>query len=145
MSDLLHNNILICAMTSWLVAQVVKTLVHWRVHRRFDIRRLISNGGMPSAHTAFVVSLAIMVAVQEGLGSTAFALAFGFAAIVINDAVGVRYETGKQGKLINKILQQVLVEGKPLSDDTLKELIGHTPTEAFFGGIIGILVPLFFR
>ncbi len=108
MSDLLHNNILICAMTSWLVAQVVKTLVHWRVHRRFDIRRLISNGGMPSAHTAFVVSLAIMVAVQEGLGSTAFALAFGFAAIVINDAVGVRYETGKQGKLINKILQQVL-------------------------------------
>lgn len=145
MADLLGNSILMCAMTAWLVAQVIKTLVYWRVNRSLNIRRLISNGGMPSAHTAFVVALTIMVAFREGFGSTAFALAFGFAAIVINDAVGVRYETGKQGKLINKILQQVLVEGKPLSDDTLKELIGHTPTEAFFGGVIGILVPLFFR
>lgn len=145
MAELLGNSILMCALTAWLVAQVIKTLVYWRVNHSFNIRRLISNGGMPSAHTAFVVALAIMVAFREGLGSTAFALAFGFAVVVINDAVGVRYETGKQGKLINKILQQVLVEGKPLSDDTLKELIGHTPTEAFFGGIIGILVPLFFR
>ncbi len=145
MAELLGNGILMCAVTAWLLAQVIKTLVYWRVNRRFNARILISNGGMPSAHTAFVVALTIMVAFREGLGSTAFALSFGFAVVVITDAVGVRYETGKQGKLINKIIQQVLVEGKPLTDDTLKELIGHTPTEAFFGGIIGILMSLFFR
>lgn len=145
MGELLNNGILMCAMTAWLVAQVIKTLVYWRVNRWFNARILFSNGGMPSAHTAFVVALTIMVAFREGLGSTAFALAFGFAVVVIVDAVGVRYETGRQGEVINKIIQQVLVEGRPLTDDTLKELIGHTPTEAFFGGVIGILLPLFFR
>jgi len=144
-AELFGNDILMCAITAWLVAQVIKTMVYWRVNHKLNIRRLISNGGMPSAHTAFVVAMTLMVAFREGVGSTVFALAVGFTAIVINDAVGVRYETGKQGKLINKIIQQVLVEGKPLTDDTLKELVGHTPTEVFFGGVIGILVSLFFR
>jgi len=144
-ADLLGNGILVCGITAWLAAQVIKLLIYWRVDRKVSIRKLFSNGGMPSAHTAFVVAITIMVAFREGLGSTAFALSLGFTAIVINDAVGVRYETGKQGKLINKIIQQVLVEGKPLTDDTLKELVGHTPTEAFFGGVIGTLMPLFFR
>lgn len=145
MKDLFSNDILICAAVAWLVAQVFKTLIDWRINRSFDFRRLFSNGGMPSAHTASVVALTLMIAFREGLGSTAFALSFVLTAIVINDAVGVRYQTGKQGKVINKILQKVLVEGEPLTDETLKELVGHTPTEAFFGAVIGLIVPIFFR
>jgi hypothetical protein len=106
---------------------------------------MFSNGGMPSAHTAVVVAMAVMIALREGIGSTAFAISFALTAIVINDAVGVRYHTGEQSKVINKILHRMLVEGKPLTDESLHELVGHTPTEAFFGAVIGLIVPIFFR
>ena len=145
MGDLLRNTVLMCAATAWAVAQVIKTLIDWRLNRRLDLRRLYSNGGMPSAHTAFVVALATIIALTEGIGTTSFALAFALSAVVINDAVGVRYQTGKQSVVINDILRQVLVEGKPLSDETLHELVGHTPTEAFFGAVIGLVIPFFFR
>lgn len=145
MNNLLANKILLCAATAWLVAQLIKTLVDWRVSRTFKLSRLFSNGGMPSAHTAFVIALTVMIAFHEGLGSTAFAISFALSAIVINDAVGVRYHTGEQSKVLNKLLHRMLVEGEPLTDETLQELVGHTPTEAFFGAVIGLIVPIFFR
>lgn len=145
MTEIFGNGILICALTSWVIAQVLKVLIDWRINHALNIKRIISNGGMPSAHTAFVVSLAMMIAFREGLGSTGFALSFALAAVVINDAVGVRYHTGEQGKVLNKILHRMLVEGEPLTDETLQELVGHTPTEVFFGAIIGLVMPLFFR
>ena len=86
-----------------------------------------------------------MIAFREGLGSTSFALSFALAAIVMNDAVGVRYHTGEQGKVLNKILHRMLVEGQPLTDETLQELVGHTPSEVFFGAVIGVILPLFYR
>jgi acid phosphatase family membrane protein YuiD len=145
LADLFYNRVLLCALVSWLIAQVFKLLIDWRINHSVNFKRLISNGGMPSAHTAFVVSLCLMVAFREGLGSVSFALSFALAAVVINDAVGVRYHTGEQSKVINKILHRMLVEGEPLTDEHLHELVGHTPTEAFFGAVIGLIVPLFFR
>ena len=145
MTEIIGNGILVCALTSWAVAQVFKVLIDWRINHSFNLKKIISNGGMPSAHTAFVVSLSMMVAFREGIGSTVFALSFALAAVVINDAVGVRYHTGEQGKVLNKILHRMLVEGEPLTDETLHELVGHTPTEAFFGAVIGLIMPLFFR
>ena len=145
MKDLLGNQIILCCIASWIVAQVSKTLIDWRITRVFNIRKLIKNGGMPSAHTAVVVSLSIMVALKEGLGSTAFAICCVVTAVVINDAIGVRYHTGEQSKVLNKIIHRTIIEGQPITDETLQELVGHTPTEAFFGALIGILMPLLFR
>lgn len=145
LTELISSGILICASVSWLIAQIFKTLIDWRLNRAFNARKLFSNGGMPSAHTAFVVALTMMVAFREGVGATSFAIAFALTVIVINDAVGVRYHTGEQGKVINKILHRMLVEGEPMTDETLHELVGHTPTEAFFGAVIGLIVPWFFR
>lgn len=145
MRELLDNGILLCSITAWVIAQIIKTIIDWRINHRLNLRRMISNGGMPSAHTAVVVAMAVMIAFREGVGSTAFAISFALTAIVINDAVGVRYHTGEQSKVINKILHRMLVEGKPLTDESLQELVGHTPTEAFFGAVIGLVVPLFYR
>jgi len=142
---LIEHGILICALTAWLIAQVLKTVIDWRINRRLNLKMLYSNGGMPSAHTAVVVALTMMIAFREGVASTAFAMSVAMTAIVINDAVGVRYHTGEQSKVINKILHRMLVEGEPLTDETLQELVGHTPTEVFFGALIGLVVPLFFR
>lgn len=145
MKELLGNGILLCSITAWVIAQVIKTIIDWRINHRLNFRRMFSNGGMPSAHTAVVVAMAVMIALREGIGSTAFAISFALTAIVINNAVGVRYHTGEQSKVINKILHRMLVEGKPLTDESLHELVGHTPTEAFFGAVIGLIVPIFFR
>lgn len=145
MGDLFGNSILMAALVAWLVAQTLKVLVSTVVYRKFDARRFFGMGGMPSAHTSFLVALTTMVAYREGMGSTSFALSLALTLVVIYDAMGVRYQTGKQSHVINRILHRMLVEGQPLGDSDLQELIGHTPTEVFFGAIIGLIVPVFFR
>lgn len=145
MADLFRNLPLLCAITSWFVAQMIKILIAWRIERKLDWRRIFGMGGMPSSHTAFVFSLMIMIALKEGLYSSEFAVSFALMVIVIYDAMGVRYETGKQGKVLNKILREVLIEGQPITEDKLKELVGHSPVEVFGGIMIGMIMPIFFR
>ncbi len=97
---------------------------------------------MPSSHSAFVFSLMLAIGIHEGVGSTSFALAFALAAVVIYDAMGVRRETGRQGAVLNQILTEVMVEGKPITEKQLKELVGHSPLEVLGGLIVGFLVVL---
>jgi len=144
-ADLLRNDILICALVAWFVAQVIKVLIDWRINRGLNLRRMIGMGGMPSSHTAFLVALTSMIASREGLGSTSFAIAIAITMVVIYDAMGVRRQTGKQSQVLNRMLHRMLVEGKPLGDAELQELVGHTPTEVFFGAVIGLIVPIFYR
>lgn len=143
-AQLMQNGVMLSALCAWLAAQIIKTLIYWRLTRRFDIRRMFGMGGMPSSHTSFLVAMTTMVALREGIGASLFAVSFALMAIVIYDAMGVRYQTGKQSHVLNKILHQMLVEGKPLSEENLQELVGHTPLEVFFGALIGLIVPLFF-
>ena len=98
MTPFFQNKILMCAFLSWFVAQVIKVIIHWAVEKKIDWRRMVGMGGMPSSHTAFVFSMCLMVGVQEGFGSVAFAIAFTLAAVVIYDAMGVRAETGSRGR-----------------------------------------------
>ena len=97
-------------------------------------------GGMPSSHTSFVFSVCLMTGLKAGFDSVSFAVAFTLMAVVIYDAMGVRAETGKQGAVINQILREFLMEGKPITEDKLKELVGHTPLEVLGGLIVGIVV-----
>ena len=145
MADLLGNDILMCALTSFAIAQFLKVMIDWAVNRNFNFRRTFGMGGMPSSHTAFLVALTSMIALREGMGSTSFALSAAITMVVVYDAMGVRLQTGKQSKVINRILHRMLVEGQPLGDADLQELIGHTSTEVFFGAVIGLFIPVFFR
>lgn len=140
-SQILQNKPLVCCCLSWVAAQFLKFLISWRINRKVDFRRWYGMGGMPSAHSAFVFSLALAVGLTEGFASTAFALAFALMIIVVYDAMGVRYETGKQGKVINEIIRE-LFQGKPLTDEKLKELVGHSPLEVFCGILVGLCVVL---
>ena len=144
MTELFRNDMLLCAFSAWFVAQIIKMLIYWRITKVFSLRRMFGMGGMPSAHTAFLVAVTTMIALREGMASTAFTLSVALTAVVIYDAMGVRYQTGKQSHVINKILHRMLVEGQPLTEGTLQELVGHTPTEVFFGALIGLIMPVFF-
>lgn len=138
--NIFRNPILVCAACSWLTAQVLKTIIHFLLERKWDWKRLIGMGGMPSAHTAFVFSLAMMTGIREGFSSAPFAIAFALMVVVVYDAMGVRAETGKQGAVLNRILKEVLVKGKRISEDNLKELVGHTPMEVCGGIVVGLLM-----
>ena len=141
-ADLWANTPLICAAISWTVAQLIKVMISLGLEKTLDWRRFFGMGGMPSSHTAFVFSLALMTGIQDGFGTTVFALAFALAAVVIYDAMGVRRETGKQGAVLNQIIQEVLVEGQPITEDHLKELVGHSPLEVAAGVLLGSIVVL---
>lgn len=137
--EILSNRILLSALTGWFVAQALKIPTYWLVEKKLDWKRFFGSGGMPSSHTAFVVALTIMVGATEGFDTAVFAVSFTLAAIVMYDATGVRRETGTQAQVINEILRQVFINGKPISDDDLKELVGHTPLEVAAGAILGVL------
>ena len=143
--EIFSNGILICAVASWFAAQVLKVPIYWLIERKLDWRRVFESGGMPSSHSAFVVSLALMVGLNDGFATTAFAITFTLAAIVMYDAAGVRRETGTQATVLNQILKELLVDGKPITEETLKELVGHTPVEVLAGAILGVLMTVFFN
>ena len=142
--EIFSNRVLWCAVTGWFVAQALKIPTYWLVEKKLDMMRFFGSGGMPSSHTAFVVSLAIMIGATEGYGSGMFALSVVLAAIVMYDATGVRKETGKQGEILNEILRKVFVDGEPIADDDLKELVGHTKVEVLGGAVVGVMCALAF-
>ena len=141
---ILENRVLWCAVAAWFVAQALKIPTYWLVEKRLDWRRFFGSGGMPSSHSAFVISLAIMVGATEGFHTAAFAIAVVLAAIVMYDASGVRHETGVQGQVLNEIIQKVFVDGQPITDVELKELVGHTKVEVAGGFIVGVLTAVGF-
>lgn len=147
---LLQNKVLIAALLAWLLAQVIKTVIQSCISKEFRVERLWGAGGMPSAHSAMVCALTISTARFYGVSSPIFALTLVVAFITVYDAMGVRRETGRHAKLLNRYLNELEQEKADVDGDgvpdlkfntiDLKELIGHTPLEVLGGVILGVLV-----
>ena len=137
---LITNPFLITGVTSWMIAQVLKAMIHAVINKKFDMTRLFGDGGMPSGHSATVSSLAMFSALSFGLGSFEFAISAIFAIIVCHDAMGVRHETGKQAAILNEVIKTLglITEKKIRIDEKLKEFVGHTPAQVFAGILVGI-------
>ena len=151
MSDILSlfsNYVLIAAVSGWLTAQVLKTVLASIKDKRFEWERLFGDGGMPSCHSACVCALALAVARKVGFASPEFAVAFIFAVIIINDAMGVRRAAGEHAKVLNRMMKEDskgeidYFEDEPEDPKELKEFLGHTPLEVLCGALIGILVAI---
>ena len=143
MHGLWSNTAIWVPLSAALLAQLLKPFWSWARSGRFDLRSVINAGGMPSSHSAMVSSLATVLGFEEGLGSPLFATAVILAMIVMYDARGVRQESGKQARVLNRILSE-LFSGQPLSEEQLKELLGHTASEVFFGAVFGVVYALGF-
>lgn len=141
-NQLLNNSIFIAAVSGWLVAQILKTLIHMIFTRQFVPERLVGSGGMPSSHSATVCSLATAACYEFGADSFQFALALILSIIVMYDAMGVRRETGIQARLLNDIIKTFEDMGRSeiSAHDKLKEFIGHTPLQVLMGALLGILI-----
>ena len=136
---LFGNYLLMSAISGWLSAQIIKSIIAFAGKEKLSLTQILfSNGGMPSSHSAAVMALMTAALWQEGVDSAIFAVATLFAIIVMNDAVGVRYETGEQAKLLNRIAKK-LFSGEPEQINTgLKEMVGHTPFQVIMGALLGI-------
>ena len=138
--DLITNQFLLVSLSSWFLAQVIKTVLYAIEIKKLDITRLFGDGGMPSGHSATVTSLATFCGLQFGFGSFQFAVTAILAIIVCHDAMGVRLETGKQAEVINDILEAFeLLTPKKISEANLKEFVGHTPIQVMAGILLGIV------
>jgi len=144
--ELLGNRILFCCFFSWLSAQVIKYVIDGLRHRGWKLSSLFSSGGMPSSHTSSVVSLTLSVGFTEGFGSAVFTACFVFALIVMYDAAGVRFETGRQGSLLNSLLDELKnwIENPLMENTEMKERVGHSPLEILAGAVLGALFSILF-
>jgi len=136
---LLGNKILISALAAWFLAQSLKMLINLFLHRKVDIQLMLSSGGFPSSHSAAVSALAIGVGRYYGWNSPIFAVSAVFAMIVMYDAAGVRRAAGKQAEVLNQLVEKYY-QGSDMSQERLKELIGHTPFEVFGGALTGLVI-----
>jgi len=143
----MYNNVIVSGVLAWLVAQILKTLFHAVRSNKIDYERLIGAGGMPSSHTALVISSMIAVGRTEGVGSSVFGLAFVISAVVIYDALNVRHAAGLHAKELNTINRLFNFrineenQGK-VGIKELNEFLGHTPLEVIGGAIVGTVVAL---
>lgn len=141
---LFNNEVLVCAVVGWTVAQVLKTAIDFALNRSFSAERLVGSGGMPSSHSATVCALTTSAGLSYGVESFEFAICFVLSAVVMYDAIGVRQETGKQAKLLNRIMEQDFFKlDNEQFQQRLKEFVGHTPLQVAAGAILGILLSLF--
>lgn len=141
-TEFLQNKIFLTAAAGWFTAQILKTIIHFLLSRKFSAERLVGSGGMPSSHSATVCAFAAGSCYEYGGASFQFAVSLLFAIIVMHDAMGVRRETGIQAKLLNNMLRTFEDMGRSeiSAHDKLKELVGHTPLQVLIGGLLGILI-----
>ena len=121
------------------IAQLLKFIGHTIRYRKVDFQVLATTGGMPSSHTAGVIALSTTVGFICGFDQIEFAIALGYSLVVMYDAAGLRRATGKIAACLNKIRDDFYSQGQ-MSNERLKELLGHTPFEVFVGALLGILI-----
>jgi len=134
---------LIVPISVWLGIQIFKVIWDLVVTHKFNFKRILGAGGMPSSHTGVVTSLAAMIGKTQGFNSPIFALAVIFAFIVMYDAAGVRRAAGKQAKLLNKLVETPGLTNIQVQEK-LVEVLGHTPMQVIVGAIVGITIGIIF-
>lgn len=127
----------------WAGIQLFKLVYDLIVTKKFNFKRILQAGGMPSSHSGVVVSITTMIGKDYGINSPLFAISLIFSFIVMYDAAGVRRAAGKQAKLLNKIVQTPGLSSLEVSEK-LVEVLGHTPFQVIVGAIIGIIIGLIF-
>lgn len=129
------NKIILAMLLAGFGTQLIKIIILWFRHKTLTWKDLVVTGGMPSSHSAFVVSLATIIYLVEGT-STAFAISLLLAFIVVRDAFGVRRSVGEEGHVLDLVIKKLKIKTK------LHYSVGHTPKQVFVGSILGFLISL---
>lgn len=131
--------ILFFSITAWFIAQSIKVISLLLFKKQFKPSLFFSSGGMPSAHSAFMSSVSTQIGLISGFGSDVFALSCAITTVVVYDAFNVRRSVGLQSQALNKMIEYVKNEEDSPEIQTLKEVMGHTPLQVFFGVALGTI------
>lgn len=137
----LQNKFVYVPFLLWFFIQLFKVVYDLVTTKKFNFKRIMGAGGMPSSHSAVVTGLATLIGKYEGVDTPIFAVSLILAAVVMYDACGVRRAAGKQASLLNKIIETPGLTGMQVSE-RLVEVLGHTPIQVFVGALIGVIVGL---
>ena len=137
----LQNKYVYVPFLLWFGIQLFKLIYDLVTTKKFNFKRIMGAGGMPSSHSAVVTSLATLIGKNEGVGTPIFAVSLIMAFVVMYDACGVRRAAGKQAALLNKLVETPGLTGIQVSE-RLVEVLGHTPVQVFVGALIGIVAGL---
>ena len=124
---------------AWATAQSIKVIRNVLYRKRFNVRWLIDTGGMPSSHSSGTSAVATVVGLYSGFDTILFLFALVFALVTMFDAASVRRSVGKQAIIMNKMIDEIYVQGK-FSEQRLREFLGHTPVEVLVGALLGIAI-----
>ena len=136
------NPVLSLSVLAWVLAQVLKIVSCLVQTGKLNLGMALSSGGMPSSHSAFVCACASSVGAVYGWSSGLFAVAVVLALVVMYDAANVRQAAGQQAKILNYIMANWNQMRPEIFGEQLKELLGHTPLQVFFGAFLGVAVGL---
>lgn len=139
--EIVTNKYIYIPLLVWFFIQAFKVIWDLVKTKKFNFKRILGAGGMPSSHSAVVMCLSMMIGREYGFSSSIFALSLIFAAVVMYDAAGVRRAAGKQAALLNKIIDTPGLS-VPQVQERLVEVLGHTPIQVLVGAIIGVVVGL---
>ena len=142
-TDFIQNKYIYIPILLWFGIQLFKLLYDLVTTKKFNFKRILGAGGMPSSHSAVVTSLATLIGKNIGVGTPMFAMALIFAFVVMYDAAGVRRAAGKQARLLNKIVETPGLSGLEVSE-RLVEVLWHTPLQVVVGAVIGVVAGLLF-
>ena len=127
----------------WFGIELFKVIYDLVTTKKFNFKRILQAGGMPSSHSAVVIALRTMMGKDVGIQSPLFGVSVIFSFVVMYDAAGIRRAAGKQAKLLNKIVETPGLTGVQVSE-RLVEVLGHTPFQVLVGALIGLIVGLIF-
>ena len=135
----MNLEIILAPILTLIVVQAIK-LATDGIKGNFDVRHLVNTyGGMPSSHTAFVVSLTSMIGFKEGVSCAAFAVAATFSLLFISDAAIFRRHVGIYGQTLKKLIDKLPdLEKKEFPEIQTK--LGHTLLQIIVGGLIGFTI-----
>ena len=144
MGSFIRNPVFLSAVTSWFLAQLIKTIVALLRSRKQSFRDILEtliwrSGGMPSSHSALVASLTMSVGFAEGADSNLFIVTLFVAFIIMRDSLGVRRSSGVQGRVLNSLGRSVS-ENIKIDFRPVKEVHGHEPLEVVIGALLGMLI-----
>ena len=132
------------ATKSFWIALIVGSLIqsfkglreYWK-NGRWNLRRFVETGGMPSSHAASVAALSTSVGIQQGFASLLFGVTLYFSLVVMYDAAGLRRAAGRQATVLNRLIDEHFKHPEQ-GAQKLMELLGHTPLEVLIGAILGV-------
>lgn len=137
---LTKNAVIDSALLAWTLAQLIKVIIDLIILKKFDVKRFVSSGGMPSSHSAMVAACTTAIGKLYGFNGAAFAISAVFSAIVMYDAFNVRRSAGDTARLVNQLLAHIeRLTAEDFAED-LKEVMGHTPLQVLLGALLGLAI-----